>query len=680
MIKHSKRIYTFLKDQKIVWHTTLWVWGLIILTVIAFVLYTIPFQENLLLERMDSESSDISSFILHANESALITEDYGSVIDHCSQLVSSSKSILYVVVTRNDGYSLVHTQNNWMETKYSGFWLPTNHDSNSQIIFSSLVNSKVFHKSLKVEFSGIAWGWIHIGLSLDNYEKSLSSIEKNTALLTLVISVLGFIISLIFAQRLTKPIRILDQATKRITEGDLSVKAHIQTGDELQSLAISFNKMTDVLRISKEELESRVQERTAALGESNEIMVHEISERKKMEDSLQRYAFKLEGLQDIYRGIITAKSTKEIAFETITKLQTQIGDFTEASLNLFDFAKKTAVVHQFKQNGSRIEHESIEVSIPEFSIEDLHQPDLMICNNLEENENLHVKEKELLHSGIKSYLRSTLNFQGELIGELVFKSTNRNQFSDDDGSVVREISNQLAVAIAQSKLQDNLRLHAQSLQSSLEEKDILLKEIHHRVKNNLQIISSLLFLQSCKIKDEENLFIFQESQNRIKSMALVHEKLYQSKELSNINFGEYTMNLSEFIYHTYKNQSADIEFDYKLDNVFMPIDDAVPLGLILNELLTNSIKYAFQDFELESEKKKIIEIKLKRESNQLLFEVSDNGVGLPKDFDIQKSESLGLKLVNNLTQQIRGELKIRTDSGTAFTILMKQNYGGQTYG
>jgi two-component sensor histidine kinase/HAMP domain-containing protein len=654
--------------------------GLIILTVIAFVFYTIPFQENLLLERMDSESVDISSSILHANESALITEDYGSVVGHCLQLVSSSKSILYVVVTRNDGYSLVHTQNNWMETKYSGFWLPTNSDSNGQIIFSSLVNSKVFHKSFKVEFSGIVWGWIHIGLSLDNYEKSLSSIKKNTALLTLVISVLGFIISLIFAQRLTKPIRILDQATKQITEGDLSVKAHIQTGDELQSLAISFNKMTDALRISKEELELRVQERTAALGESNEIMVHEISERKKMEDSLQRYAFKLEGLHDIYRGIITAKSTKEIAFETITKLQTQIGDFTEASLNLFDFTKKTAVVHQFKQNGSRIEHKSIEVSIPKFSIEDLHLPDLMICNNLEENENPHVKEKELLHSGIKSYLRSTLNFQGELIGELVFKSTNRDQFSPDDGSVVREISNQLAVAIAQSKLQDNLRLHAQTLQSSLEEKDILLKEIHHRVKNNLQIISSLLFLQSCKIKDEENLFIFQESQNRIKSMALVHEKLYQSKELSNINFGEYTMNLSEFIYHTYKNQSADIEFDYKLDNVFMPIDDAVPLGLILNELLTNSIKYAFQDFEPESEKKKIIEIKLKRESNQLLFEVSDNGVGLPKDFDIQKSESLGLKLVNNLTQQIRGELKICTDSGTAFTILMKQNYGGQTYG
>ena len=676
MIKHSKKIYAFLKEQKIVWRTTLWVWALIILTVFAFVFYTIPFQENLVLERMNSEAEDMASSILHANESALITEDYGSVVDHCLQLVSSSKSILYVVVTRNDGYSLVHTKDNWRETKYNGFWLPTNSDNKGQIIFSSLVDKKVFHKSFKVEFSGVSWGWIHIGLSLDNYDKSLSSIKRSTALLTIVIAVLGFLISLLFAQKLTKPIRILDQATKKITEGDLSVKANIQTGDELQSLAISFNKMTDALRISKEELELRVQERTAALGESNQIMVHEISQRKKMEDSLQRYAFKLEGLQDIYRGIITAKSTKEIAFETITKLQTQIGDFTEASLNLFDFAKKTAVVHQFRQSGSTITHETVEVSIPEFSIEDLHQPDLIICNNIEEKEDLHERESELLYSGIKSYLRSTLNFQGELIGELVFRSKNCDQFSNEDGSVVREISNQLAVAIAQSKLQDNLKIHAQNLQSSLEEKDTLLKEIHHRVKNNLQIISSLLFLQSCKIKDEENLYIFQESQNRIKSMALVHEKLYQSKELSRINFREYIYNLSEFIYQTYKNQSADIEFEYKLDDIFMPIDDAVPLGLILNELLTNSVKYAFRDFNSENKKKKIIEIKLKKESGQLLFEVSDNGVGLPKDFDIQKSESLGLKLVSNLAQQVQGELKIRTDLGTAFTILLKNNYGG----
>ncbi|MCX6170476.1 MAG: ATP-binding protein [Ignavibacteriales bacterium] len=676
MIIFIKKTFLRLVAQKIVWRTTIWIWGLMLFTILIFVLYTIPFQKETLIDRMENESVDIGNSILHANNSALITEDYGTVVDHCTQLVNDSRSILYVVVTRNDGYSIVHTKNKWYETRNDLSWLPDTTDNKGKIIWSNLIKGEVFQKSYKVSFSGVVWGWIHIGLSLDNYDKSLSKIEINITWLTMVMAVLGFVFSLLFAKKLTKPMRILDRTTKLIAGGNLSAKANINTGDELQSLAVSFNKMTDSLRIARDELELRVQERTSALAETNEIMVNEISERRKMEDSLQRYAFRLEGLQDIYRGIITAKTAKEIAFETISKLQTQIADFTEASLNLFDFASKTAVIHQFRQNGSHVEQESIEFPIPEFTEEDLHQPDLVICNNLEEKNNLQERESELLYSGIKSYLRSTLSFQGELIGELIFRSPNRDQFSQEDGSVVREISNQLSVAIASSKLQDNLRLHAQTLQTSLEEKDILLKEIHHRVKNNLQIISSLLFLQSCKIKDEENLSIFQESQNRIKSMALVHEKLYQSKELSRINFSEYINNLAQFIYQTYKNQSANIEFDYQLDDVFMSIDDAVPLGLILNELLTNSIKYAFRHLKPESEQKKIIQIRLKKDFDQLLFEVSDNGIGLPKDFDIQKSESLGLKLVNNLTQQVRGELTTSTNSGAVFTILMKHNFGG----
>jgi two-component sensor histidine kinase/HAMP domain-containing protein len=680
MLRLIKKTIQRLITQKIVWRTTFWIWGLMLSTIMVFVIYTIPFQKETLIDRMENESVEIANSILHANSSSLITEDYGTVVDHCTQLVSDSKAILYVVVTRNDGYSLVHTKTKWYESRNDKNWLPNRSETDGKIIWSNLTNSEVFQKSYKVSFSGVDWGWIHIGLSLENYEISFKKIESNIAWLTLVMSVLGFALALMFAKKLTKPMRILDRTTKMIAEGNLSAKAVINTGDELQSLAVSFNKMTDSLRIARDELELRVQERTAALAETNEIMVNEISERRKMEDSLQRYAFRLEGLQDIYRGIITAKTTKEIAFETITKLQTQIGDFTEASLNLYDFDKKIALIHQFRRNGSHVEHESLEIPVPEFSTDDLNQPDLVICNNLEEKKDSLDKENELLYSGIKSYLRSALSFQGELIGELIFRSPNYDQFSPEDGSVVREITNQLSVAIVQSKLQDNLRLHAQTLQTSLEEKDILLKEIHHRVKNNLQIISSLLFLQSCKIKDEENLYIFQESQNRIKSMALVHEKLYQSKELSRINFSEYIINLAQFIYQTYKNQSANIEFSYKLDDVFMPIDDAVPLGLILNELLTNSIKYAFRDFKPDSDKKKIIEIRLKKEFDQLLFEVSDNGIGLPKDFDIQKSESLGLKLVNNLTQQVRGELRTSTDSGAVFTILMKQNNGGLNYG
>jgi two-component sensor histidine kinase len=355
----------------------------------------------------------------------------------------------------------------------------------------------------------------------------------------------------------------------------------------------------------------------------------------------------------------------------MNKLQAQIGEFTEARLNLFDFVKKIAVVHQFSQTGKHVEQKSFEIPIVDFKIEDIQYPDMIINNNLEKNDELHTIEKDLLGSGIKSYMRSTLNFQGELIGELIFKSTKCDQFSNEDGYIVREISNQLAVAIAQAKLQENLRNHTETLQNSLQEKDVLLKEIHHRVKNNLQIISSLFFLQSCNIKEEEHLSIFRDSQNRIKAMALVHEKLYQSEDLSKINFSEYLQNLSFYVHQTYGDKENNIRFIFDLDDIFMTIDTAIPLGLILNELLSNAFKYAFRGRPIENEVHKIITIKSKKINEQFIFEVSDNGIGLPAGFDIQNCESLGLKLVTNLAHQINGELKIESIFGAKFTISIK---------
>ncbi|MFA7227708.1 MAG: hypothetical protein WC061_01635, partial [Melioribacteraceae bacterium] len=189
--KDYKNRFSFFHTQKIVWRTTLWVWGLLLSTIIAFVLYTFPSQTDTLFERMENESADIASSIFHANQSAFITEDYGSVVDHCLQLVSTSKSIQYIVITRKDGYSLVHTENKWVEAKYDGFWLPDSNDKEGKMIFSSLVSREVFHKSFRVSFSGVDWGWIHIGLSLDNYIARLKTIRNDTIGLTIIISLLG---------------------------------------------------------------------------------------------------------------------------------------------------------------------------------------------------------------------------------------------------------------------------------------------------------------------------------------------------------------------------------------------------------------------------------------------------------------------------------------------------------
>lgn len=205
------------------------------------------------------------------------------------------------------------------------------------------------------------------------------------------------------------------------------------------------------------------------------------------------------------------------------------------------------------------------------------------------------------------------------------------------------------------------------LKNSLKEKEMLLKEIHHRVKNNLMIISSLLSLQSDYIKDIASKNIFIESQNRARSMALIHEKLYQSTDLKSINFGDYIKKLTRELFYTYRVGDARVELIYNIEDLNLDINTAIPLGLIANELITNSLKYAFLDGT-----DGIVRIEFKKEDHNYVFIIKDNGVGLPEGFDYKKSDSLGLQLVNNLSEQIDAVIELNTDDGTEFKIKFKE--------
>ena len=206
-----------------------------------------------------------------------------------------------------------------------------------------------------------------------------------------------------------------------------------------------------------------------------------------------------------------------------------------------------------------------------------------------------------------------------------------------------------------------------ALAKSLDEKEMLLKEIHHRVKNNLMIISSLLNIQSSHIKDKKTRGIFKESQNRTKSMALIHERLYRSTDLKNIDFGDYIMSLATDLYHAMVLDPHRIKLDIDVEDVKIDINNMVPLGLILNELITNSMKHAFPDH-----KSGYIKIQLYRENEKITLVVSDNGIGLPEDVDYRKTNTLGLQLIKSLTEQINGEIRLDQSHGTAFTIIFEE--------
>jgi PAS domain S-box-containing protein len=205
------------------------------------------------------------------------------------------------------------------------------------------------------------------------------------------------------------------------------------------------------------------------------------------------------------------------------------------------------------------------------------------------------------------------------------------------------------------------------IKASLEEKEVLLKEIHHRVKNNLQIVSSLLQLQASYIKDTDALQIFEESRDRIKSMALIHEQLYQSNDLAQIDFPEYLRSLLNMVLSAHRSNRTRVETKLHVDPVSLDLDTAIPVGLITNELVTNSLKYAFAGRSVGE-----ISVRLtKSETGDFLLMVSDNGVGLPEKFNFEKATSLGLRLVRILSKQMRARLEISKGMGTQFRVYFK---------
>jgi len=201
------------------------------------------------------------------------------------------------------------------------------------------------------------------------------------------------------------------------------------------------------------------------------------------------------------------------------------------------------------------------------------------------------------------------------------------------------------------------------IRGSLKEKEVMLKEIHHRVKNNLQVISSLLNLQSAQEQNPAILAALKESQGRVRSMALVHEELYRSNDLSDIGMDSYVRKLTANLFFAYQSATTRVTLDIDVRDVYLPVDTAIPCGLIINELISNSLKYAFK-----KRQKGLVTVRFNHDGPVYRLVVSDDGVGLPKDLDIENTESLGLQLVSTLAKQLRGTIEVDRSEGTSFIL------------
>ncbi len=365
------------------------------------------------------------------------------------------------------------------------------------------------------------------------------------------------------------------------------------------------------------QLESMVEERTAELTKINESLQTEITERQRIEEALRES-------EQRFRAAFhqAAVGIAHIAID---------GSWLLVNQKLCDILGYTLEELQL------------------LTFQDITHPDDL---------NTDLKYvKQILADNIQTYSMEKRYFRKD--NSIVWVNLTVSLMRESSGepkyfiSVVEDISERKAAQRERKQWEDQI-------QASLLEKEVLLKEIYHRVKNNLQVISSLLNLQSAYIKDKEDLVIFQQSQQRIASMALVHEKLYQSQDLARINFGEYIRDLVASLFTAYEVNEDAIALTINIEDcIFLGLDTAIPCSLIIHELVSNSLKYAFtkgSNGAINIEIKKII-------NKNLMLIVSDNGIGLPSNFDFKKIASLGWELVDALTHQLAGNINITGSSG-----------------
>ncbi len=360
------------------------------------------------------------------------------------------------------------------------------------------------------------------------------------------------------------------------------------------------------------ELENRVAERTEELSKANELLQQEIIKHKRADDKLQFTQFTVDNNSDI---IYWVRSDGRITYAN------------HAACAIMGYSRE---------------------ELNSMSVTD-------IASDLPEN-NWPSHFQELKNAGSKTFEALHKTKAGHIFPVEIL--TNYLTFAGNEYvcAYVRDITERVTIN--------------EQLKDSLKEKEALLQEVHHRVKNNMQMICSLINLRSKYLKDKECIEIFEDCVNRIKSMALIHENLYKSNDFAKINLAKYVKDISEELILFFGISQNRVKFSFDVDNISLGIDDAIPCGLIINELVSNTFKHAFPN-GMNGEIS--IKIRLTNEDElELIFR--DNGIGAPPNINFENIETLGLRLVNGIvTKQLRGKLKMNTQNGTEFCIIFKKH-------
>lgn len=374
-----------------------------------------------------------------------------------------------------------------------------------------------------------------------------------------------------------------------------------------------------------------------------EVVLHDISLQRQLEREHLRYQLEEEANRELKREIAAHIRTRQ----RLNANQKYIRLLLDSSIDTICACDKEGRITEFNQAAQKTFG---------YSATEIINKDVAILFNDPDQ------------CGI---IKQAVLEDGNFMGEAVHLKKNKEIFPGYiSASLLKDEKGETLGIMSISRDITRIKEAEDELKKSLHEKEILLKEIHHRVKNNLQVISSILKLQCSYIKDKNTITLLNECRDRIASMAFVHATLYMTRDFANINLSEYIANLARNLYQSYFSEDKKISLKLNIPQDYLHIDDAIPCGLIINELLSNSFKYAFV-----KKKKGVVEILMKVKKENIILVVSDDGIGFPQDTDYQNTATLGLQLVQSLVEQLKGKIRLESkkNKGTKFIIAFKKN-------
>lgn len=530
----------------------------------------------------------------------------------------------------------------------------------------------------------------------------------NLFLVAMGIATAVLLASVLLAIKISRPIQMVQDAAARVAGGDLMAKAPVVTGDEVGMLAASFNEMTDQLDLLYKALQASEEHFRSVFRLSPDA----ISVTRMSDDTVVDINEGFTNITGFARKQIVGHTTREIGLwmdektrdEFLNDLKehgyldkqqieffrkdgsTFVGSISARKVEISGEPHRISVIRDVTElraaeedllKANTILKTQMETSVSGILVVDSHGKMISFNRRFVEMWSIpgDILDSKSDERAIQSVLDQVIDPEA-FLEKIHYLYINTSEHSQDevellDGRIFERHSapmqdehGQFYGRVWYFRDVTAARKSETSLRASVLEKEVLLQEIHHRVKNNLQVISGLLDLQRYHITDQRGKQIYKESQNRVITMALIHEELYQARDLAQVEYGPYLKNLVNNLFKSYAVEPERITLNIEAEDIQIVVDTAIPCGLIINELVSNSLKHAFPN----GREGKISIIFRQLEEEKYYMEVSDNGVGIPADLDIKKTSSLGLQLVTVLVDQLKGEMEISSTDGTTFAI------------